>query len=173
MKIDQFHQFELKLQNVSETFIPKNIEKRQVDFDRKQAEKPAKFQEFVKEFRTNLQSLQGLQVADDREQHFIDLMQGLVVVLDPQKFPDKPYVIFLYYPDSNGSSKLNNFYSFYYNWDEPEFYCMRSSHDVRFEESKYWSSHSFQIFLEDMVKMFFGLECWANVSGVHVRSSKD
>lgn len=99
-----------------ETFVPKNIEKHQADLDKINAEKPAKFQAFVKEFTANLKTLQGKHVADTKEQVFIDLMQNLVIDLEPlRKYAYSKYIIFMYRPENFKGEYP--FYTFYYRWD--------------------------------------------------------
>ena len=69
-----------------EAFVPKNIQKRALDLEIKNAKEKAEFEKFSKVFQKNVDILQHLQVEDIREQIFINLFQNVKIIVNNNDF---------------------------------------------------------------------------------------
>lgn len=95
-----------------ETFQPKNLDSRKAELAKKEAQTLQEYKLFVKQFKTNLQAMQGLKVKNKPEQIFIDLFQNLTLSLNHEYYP---YTIYAY---QNKDGKM----LFRYDWKENSFY---------------------------------------------------
>ena len=68
-------------------FIPKNINKRAEDLKRIQAKELQEYEDFITEFKQNLDLIKGKTSDDPKEQLFIDLIQDCDIKSDQTEYP--------------------------------------------------------------------------------------
>ena len=126
------------------TFIPKNIDTRATELIKIQAKQLVDFNKFVVEFQYNLQKIQGLKVTDPKEQLFIDLMQAVVVKVEPDKYP---FTITLFnYKDQ---------YIFEYDWKTDIFWSHYDKIWILFETKFTMIYQDWQLFILNQVEKYF------------------
>ena len=124
-------------------FIPKNIDKRAEDLKKIQAKELLDYVKFLKEFQQNLALLKGKTSIDEKEQLFIDLIQGCDIKLDQYKHH---FIIFIF---------KNDEFMFEYYWKNDEVCCAYDNIWSIFKSKFNMSYKELNIFITDQIETHF------------------
>lgn len=100
-----------------ESFVPKNLEKREKDLAAKIAKEILAFQPMIDDFHVSLGDLQGLEVKDPLEQLFVDQFKYLKILTDQRAFPWTIFlslderILFAYYFQDNSFRVYYNIFN--------------------------------------------------------------
>ena len=126
-----------------EAFVPKNIDKRAENLKRIQAKELQDYEEFVKEFKKNLDLMKDKTSDGPKEQLFIDLIQDCVIQTDQEK---DPFRIFLF---KDGQ------YMFEYDYKTDYLWCSYDGVFAVFISKFNISYHEWQQFITDQIETYF------------------